>query len=162
MKRTIIIIFVLATLRMFFPMSLGLGLSSQEVISLEQKTAKADLIVVGKVTDVQSRWDEPKTIIHTFVSVSIEEIVKGQSPNDKITITLPGGRVGDIADLMPGMPSFQNGERVLVFLIHDRYSDDLYLVHGAYGKHKIMPDNKIESTSKTLPEFLNEIRRFIS
>jgi hypothetical protein len=161
MKRNIALIIVLATLSAFIAPSLGLGFSSQQPITLQEKTANADLIVVGKVTDVQCRWDEPKTLIHTYVSVSIEEIVKGQSPNDKITITMPGGEVGNLIAAMPGMPSFRKGERVLLFLIRDRYSDDLYLVHGVHGKDSIMPDNRMRSTGKTLPEFLNEIRQCI-
>ena len=162
MKRTIITIFVLASLRMVFPMSLGLRLSSQQPISLQQKTAKADLIVVGKVTDVQCRWDEPKTMIYTFVSVSIEETVKGQPPNDEITIMVPGGMVGDMAVSVPGMPSFGEGERVLLFLIRDIYSDNFVVVHGKLGKYRIGLNNEIPSMSKTLPEALSEIRQFVS
>jgi hypothetical protein len=161
MKSTIAHIIVLGTFGVFVAMSLGLGMTFQQPITLQEKVAKADLIVVGKVTDVQCRWDEPKTLVHTYVSVSIEEIVKGQSLDDKITITLPGGRVGDIAAIMPGMPSFQKGERVLLFLIRDRYSDNLYLVHGAHGKDSIMPDSRMGSTGKILPEFLEEIRGYI-
>jgi hypothetical protein len=141
---------------------LWLGIQLPRRNNAPTKSAKADLIVVGKVTDVQCSWGEPKTFIHTFVSISIEEIVKGQSPDNKIIITMPGGQVGNLIADMPGMPSFKDGERGLLFLIRDRYSDDLYLVHGAYAKESIMHDNRIWSTGETLPELLNEITQNIA
>lgn len=155
-------IFILATLISFYSICLGSGLSSQQEISLAQKTARADLILVGKVTDVQARWDEQETMIYAFISVSIEETVKGQSPNKEITVRVPGGTVGDETVTVFEMPSFNKEERVLLFLIRDIYSDNFFVVHGKLGKYRITLDNKIPSMSKTLPEALSEIRQFIS
>ena len=120
------------------------------------------MIVVGKVTDVKSGWTEPKTIPSTFVSVSIEEGVKGYLTSSEITIEVPGGSDGKVLSIVLGMPEFHKGERVLLFLIRDLHSDKYYLVHGGYGKYRVGPDNEMADLSKTLPEFLSEIRQYIS
>jgi hypothetical protein len=61
------------------------------------------------------------------------------------------------------MPSFYKGEKVLVFLARDFYSGIFFVILGAAGKFSIRRvDNMVESTGKTLPEFLDEVRLYIT
>jgi hypothetical protein len=161
--RTKVAMFYLVIASVILATCFCLGFSFQREVSLEQKTAEADLIVVGKVEDVESRWDDPnsKSMIYTYVSLSVEEIVKGSSPGKDITIRFSGGVVDGIGAWTGGMPSFRKGDRVLLFLSRDLYSDNFFVLGGAIGKYQISPKNMVESTGKILPEFLEMVRRYI-
>jgi hypothetical protein len=152
---------ILATLSMILSVSLLAAVESQTDASFKQKTAEADLIVVGRVTGEESKWSEPKKNIYTYAYISIEEYIKGFSLDKDITIRCLGGTVGDIVSAVPGMASFEKGERVVVFLIRDLRSDNFFVVRGMYGKYKIREDNTVASIEVSLPEFLDEIRRYI-
>ena len=156
--------FVLSALSAILSICFSLELKSQEEISvesLEQKTVKADLIVIGRVIDAKSSWDETKSNISTYVSLSIEEEIKGHSSKEDIVIRVPGGAVDEIGTRVPEMASFRKGERALVFLIRDLRSDYFFVLYGQYGKYEIDQDNMVTSDAVPLPEFLNEIRQFI-
>ena len=156
--------FVLSALSAILSMCFSLGLRSQEEISLEsleQKTVKADLIVIGRVIDVKSRWDATKSKISTYVSLSLEEAIKGCSSKKDIMIRIPGGVIDKIGTFVPEMASFRKGERALVFLIRDLRSDNYFVLYGQYGKYEIDQYNVVTSEEVPLPEFLNEIRQFI-
>jgi hypothetical protein len=145
-------------------MCFSLGLRSQEEISLEsleQKTVKADLIVIGRVIDAESRWNETKSNIYTYVSLSIEEEIKGHSTKEVITIKILGGAVGEIGTFIHEMASFRKGEKALVFLKRDLRSDYFVVLYGQYGKYEINQDDIVISGAVPLAEFLTEIRRYI-
>ena len=159
--RTKVVIFYLEILSIILAMCFGLGSGSQEEISLQQKTVKADLIVIGRVIDAESSWDETKSNIYTYVSLSLEEVIKGCSSKKDITIKILGGAVGEIGAIVNEMPSFRKGERTLLFLERDLRSDNFFVVYGRYGKYEISQNNTVISKGVPLAEFLNEIRRYI-
>lgn len=143
-------------------MSFSLGLGSQEEMSLERKTGESDLIIIGRVIEVKTAWDETKSLIYTFVSLSVEENIKGYSPNKDVTIKIPGGIIeGEMGAWVPGMPRFQKGERVLLFLLRDSCSDNFFVANGVHGKYLITEENTVASEEVPLPAFLKEIRRNI-
>jgi hypothetical protein len=158
-------VFVLSALSAILSMCFSLGLRSQEAIdveSLEQKTVKADLIVIGRVIDVKTRWDETRSKIYTFVSLALEEAIKGHSSKKNIMIRVPGGEVDEIGTFVPEMASFRKGERALVFLIRDLRSDNFFVLYGQFGKYEIEQDNMVMlEEAVPLPEFLNKIRKYI-
>ena len=163
MMRTKVFIVISAGFGLVFALCYHLGFCLQEEITLQQKTAEADLIVVGTVNNVEARWNDPtsKSQIYTYVSLSLKEDVKGSSPDKDITIRILGGEVDGIGARVEGMPVFLKGEKVLVFLIRDLHSDNFFVLGGTAGKYQIGPDNMVGSTGKTLPEFLNEVRLYI-
>ena len=162
-------VFVLSALSALLSMCLGPALRSQERISiesleqnnLEQKTLKADLIVIGRVINGESKWDEKKSNIYTYVSLSLEEVIKGGSPKKDITIKILGGTVGEITGIVNEMPSFRKGERALVFLERDLRSDNYLVLTGRYGKFEISQNDIVTSGGVPLAEFLDEIRQYI-
>jgi len=156
-------VFVLSALSAILSMCFSLGLRSQEAIdveSLEQKTVKADLIVIGRVIDAESKWDETRSNIYSYVSLSLEEVIKGCSLKKDITIRITGGAVGEIAAIVQEMPSFRKGERAIVFLERDLRSDNYLVLYGRYGKYEISHGNTV-SGGVPLPEFLDKIRQYI-
>ena len=84
--------------------------------SLGELTNLADSIIVGTVVERSSYWNDEHTGIYTSASLSVEERLKGTASQDRVTITLPGGEVGGMGEWVSDMPSFEQGERTIVFL----------------------------------------------
>jgi hypothetical protein len=164
MMKTRSSVFGLAGLSLIFILSPGLELGFQENITLQKKTEEADLIVVGRVTKVEARWNDPtlKTMIYTYTTISVEEEIKESSPEKEITIRVPGGVVDGIMGIIDGMAHFHTGERVVVFLLRDLQSSRFFVLGGIIGKYTIGIDNKVEFIGKSLSVFLDEIRQYIS
>ena len=88
-------------------------------MDLPELTASADQIVVGDVLSTESAWDSGHRNIYSTIEISVQESWKGATPGDgRIRIRQLGGTVGDIEMTVYGMPSFEPGERALIFLRH--------------------------------------------
>ena len=81
--------------------------------NLEEQAVNAGLIIVGQVRDVRSRA-VPGNIL-TDVTLETERTLKGQN-RQSLTLTLPGGQVGEKQLYVGGVPNFVSDERVLLFL----------------------------------------------
>ncbi len=87
-----------------------------EASNLVDQAARADLIVVGRVTGVASRSTGDSIV--TDVTLTTEKTLKGQG-RGSVSLTLPGGEVGDRRLYVGGVPNFLTGERALLFLAED-------------------------------------------
>ncbi len=75
---------------------------------------RSSAIIVGRV--LRSRVERsPESGLETVTDVALEEAIKG-SPGSLVQIHVPGGVAGEEGSLLPGAPSFADGERVLLFL----------------------------------------------
>ena len=84
-------------------------------VSTEELEAGADLIAVGNVVGKECRWDEGGKWIYTYVTLAVDEYVKGQGEGE-VVIRYLGGEVGEKGLRVGHMPSFSEGEEVFVFL----------------------------------------------
>ena len=101
---------------------------------------QADLIVVGTVTAIEGQWDDSLRFIHSDVTLSVEQPLRGNVPHE-ITLRTPGGYVGGMGQMAHGAATFEIGERVLVFLI--TWEDGTPKVLGyAQGKSRIFSDEQ--------------------
>ncbi len=82
----------------------------------EDLTIQSDAIVLGKVLSVESKWDEEKNTIFTFITIEVEKSVKGEV-EETVTIRQPGGSINNIALRVDGTPAFSSEEEVLLFLL---------------------------------------------
>ena len=116
-------------------------------MSAEELTTESTSILYGKCTKMESAWTEDKSMILTKVTVVPELYLKGNLGSE-VTITVPGGRVGDIIYEVSEMPAFQKGEEVFAFIW--QHPSGMNLVTGGYqGKLKIQTDAK--TGRKTIP-----------
>lgn len=83
---------------------------------LDELTAGNRTIVIGKVLDVHSYWNEGGTFILTDVRLSVQEVLKGQVRGDELTLTLMGGTVGDLTTLIVGGAELQPENSYVLFL----------------------------------------------
>jgi hypothetical protein len=84
-------------------------------LSLEEMTARAEIIVLGKVEEATGAWSEDGRIIVTRVTASVERSLKG-GPRVRVAFEVPGGSVDGQRMVASGAPVFRVGERVVVFL----------------------------------------------
>jgi hypothetical protein len=75
----------------------------------------SQLIVHGRVVDVRSEPTTDRRSIHSFVTVTVDEALKG-SPGSTVTFVVPQGQVGRYRRILVGAPEFAVGEEVLLFL----------------------------------------------
>ncbi len=84
-------------------------------LSLEELNSGADLIATGKVVEKECMWGERGKWIYTYVTLAVGEYIKGEGEREVIVRHL-GGEVGEKGLIVGNMPSFREGEEVVVFL----------------------------------------------
>jgi hypothetical protein len=77
---------------------------------------RAAVIVAGSVSKVSSHRRDGRIVTDTVLQVT--RVVKGAVELSTVTVTTPGGTVGDVSLVLPGVPTFRVGESVLAFLEH--------------------------------------------
>lgn len=104
-------------------------------IDLPELAQTADTVVHGTVRRMESRWSGDRSRIVTDVEIQVTETLKGQA-GSTVLVVQPGGRVGDIGQIVHGLASFAEGEEVVVFL--ERRGTSAFRVTGmAQGKYQV-------------------------
>ena len=103
-------------------------------------TESADIIIIGKVTEQTSSWNENKSRIYTSATIQAEEFLKGNNNGNSVSVKYPGGEVDDIGEVYSHMPRFENNEDVLLFLKRDEKSTEYKVLNGEDGKISIASD----------------------
>lgn len=87
-----------------------------QALELEELVDQADQILLGSVVFSES-FEYPNGTIGTAHRILIERDVGGNSPAEpEVIVETLGGRLGDLAMRIEGEPSFEIGERVVVFV----------------------------------------------
>jgi hypothetical protein len=84
--------------------------------SLDELVAGNRAVVVGEVVDAHSYWNEDHTFILTDVRVAVHEALKGDVAERELTVTIMGGRVGELTTLIVGGPEMIPGNSYVLFL----------------------------------------------
>jgi hypothetical protein len=84
----------------------------------------------------------------------VEQTIKGETGGE-VVIRVVGGEVGGLVLMVTDTPSFQSGERVVVFL--DKGEGIFTVVGGFQGKLTIDKNNRV-SGDKPLTEFIDQIK----
>ncbi|HEY5675863.1 MAG TPA: hypothetical protein VIR81_03720 [Myxococcales bacterium] len=98
-------------------------------------TAASDAVVHAQVVRRTSAWGAAGGQIFTTVVLHTLETWKGQ-PSSEVTVLVPGGEVGEIAQTVQGSAQFQDGEEVVVFL-RKRTRDVFAVERFALGKFAV-------------------------
>jgi len=86
-----------------------------ERLSLEQMVERSERIVAGRCVRAWPAWDANRTAIWTHYEVQVSDPLKGGAAST-ITVSEPGGTVDGVTMLIEGMPQYQVGDEVVVFL----------------------------------------------
>lgn len=124
----------------FLALAAPAGASTFLALSQEEMAEQADAVVLGKVLTVDSYWNAEGTVIVTEAMVEIEEKVLGDTPEHVRLLTF-GGEVADYKIEAHGFPTFQKGERLLVYL--EPAKDGFRRVLGyQQGQYRIRKDKQ--------------------
>ena len=130
---------------------LGDALWAHRFVTTQEATDAADLVVVGEITaSVFGRAVgqlKPYPTEHTYVTVRVEEVLKGEFTAGQTLVFEHLGSADSI--WYDEMPEFGVGERHLLFLetmVWDG-SEAGYLVMGPPGRYKVDAAGNLETTS---------------
>jgi len=132
--------------------------------TLKERIKSSDLIIVGKVQNIGSKWNQKRSHIWTYVTVSVDECIKGTNLLRNIVVKIPGGIIKEegIMQEIENTPSFRKDEKVLLML---RFLPDLgqyALVNSAFGKFSITSTNQIVGESVFKDEFIKKIKEIMA
>jgi len=140
-------------------------LSNHLLVTLHDLVEKADQIVRGQVTDVQSFWSEDRSIIESKVTIAVKYgLIGGALPT--LIVRTPGGYLATEGVGMVSMhaATYAVGEEVLIF-IHQQ-GTEWRMVDGAVGKFLIQDDRAFNhdlalahSIDGLLPTVVNLVRK---
>jgi hypothetical protein len=112
-------------------------------LDLAQLVKRADLIVQGQVQSVYSQWDEGRHLVFTYISIRVDDSLKGAS-RQSVLIRQIGGTVGTVQMSVAGVPQFKSGEMAVVFL--KRQDDGTFQVVGMnQGLYEIVEDYAVSN-----------------
>lgn len=98
--------------------------------SIERMSREAVMVVQGHVAWDYSARPDPDGPIYTFTGIEVTRCMGGDCP-EAVTLKHRGGTVGDITTFIPGMPRFEPGQEVVLFLEHDPEGEpDMYYTVG--------------------------------
>lgn len=121
-------------------LAIGAGESKATVMvkfSTADLTRRADNIVIGKVVEKHSAWNDDLTRIYTYATIEVERDIKGNSSKE-ITIREIGGIVGDIGQKIIGSAEYNVNENVVIFLKKD--DENFRTIGMMQGKFNIIEE----------------------
>lgn len=99
---------------------LGIGQApalTLEPTSVQELAIESELIVTGRIVSVEYVWeDETHRAINTLLTVEVDQYVKGAG-NASVVVRQLGGHIGEFGDEISGIPAFDTGEEVVLFLV---------------------------------------------
>ncbi|MEW6297416.1 MAG: matrixin family metalloprotease [Thermodesulfobacteriota bacterium] len=127
-------------------------------VSDQDLTAQAAAIVVGRVGTIESRFDPVEKQILTYITLALDEILKGDLQPGELTLTQVGGSVGPVRSWIHGNPEFLRGEKVLLFLSRNP-DGSARVLHLYQGKFSVFMDQDTgkEFAYRALPYGVHEL-----
>lgn len=115
--------------------------------SAEQLAAFADLVVLGRVERVEPGIDPDTRAIYTYVTVAIDQVLKGPATPDRIIVKQLGGELDGVGLLVVDQPAFAAGEQVLLYLEVRPRDGTLYTSALWQGKWTLESDGRGSRTA---------------
>ena len=88
--------------------------STVRFLPLDEMAVRADQIFTGEVVGIASQMNARRNGIFTFVTIEVDEYLKG-GRRGVLTLRFLGGEAEGYRLTVPGSPEFHLGEEVLVF-----------------------------------------------
>lgn len=105
--------------RFFISLALMFALQVQATTllykSFDDLVKEADGIVIGTVTNIEA-YRDGQGEIYTYVTLGDLEMLYGRYDRKQLTLRLKGGQVGDEILQVVGSPTFQQNERLILFV----------------------------------------------
>jgi hypothetical protein len=106
----------LASLVLTFGFAASAAATTVVPLSDEALASGADMVVLGVVTAVDIAHYEIGPGVFTEVEVRVDERLDATVSTSTVLLRIPGGSSDERTILVPGMPAFELGEEVVLFL----------------------------------------------
>ena len=100
----------------YFAMCLSANASSIRQLGMNDMLATAELVFEGQVINSEARWNDDKTLIQTFITFTVSEVISGDYSQDSLELSFVGGRVGIDAMKAEGSRHPKVGEKGIYFI----------------------------------------------
>ena len=136
------LILLLAFMMTFVALTISPAFSSAVIkMDFDQIVSQADMIISGKITDIQAKRElNPRTgknSIYTYITVETEDVYRGKVKDGSYTFRLLGGVMPgeSIGEMVSGSPVFRMNQEVFLFLKDDKtlYSPVVGLNQGRFN-----------------------------
>ena len=109
-------------------------------VSPEELAATSPLVVRGEVVRSVSGFDPERGTLRTYVTLDVQEVLRGTFSGNRLMLREAGGRFGDLVHEVDAVPVYAAGEQVLVFL--EPAGDGALRTAGQFfGKYAADPDH---------------------
>lgn len=136
-------------------MGLGTGPAlalTLEMASVQELAIESELIVTGRIASIEYVWeDETHRAINTLLTVEVDSYVKGDG-NATVVVRQLGGHIGNFGDEIPGVPLFDAGEEVVLFLI--KFNGEYWIHSMALGAFRVSSE---ETGQKIVYNYLPDV-----
>jgi hypothetical protein len=84
-------------------------------MSVEELTARAQLVVEGRALEQWSQWDNNEHLIYTYTRFAVTQRLKGEAA-DSVVVRQMGGTAGGYTQIVSGVHHWQAGDEAVLFL----------------------------------------------
>jgi hypothetical protein len=85
-------------------------------MTLAQALSGSELVFEGRVIGQQVHPSPDQSLIYTYVTFQVMDVIKGQAPGDTVQLAFTGGTLGDLTLRIPDMHVPEVGERGIYFV----------------------------------------------
>ena len=115
-------------------------------LTLDEMVDQAEAVVLGRIVEAHSFWNAERTAILTEAVLEVEDTLVGAAPA-YVNLRTFGGQVGNYRIVAHGFPTFQLGERLVLFLEPEQegaqtvlgYQQGQFRVRGEKGREMAIP-----------------------
>ena len=102
----------------------------------DELVAGSAAVVDARVTQVKSFWNRERTAILTEALVRVDDVIVGEAPGF-VKVRTFGGTVGRLRIDAPGFPTFERGQRLLLFLYVEPADGSVRVQGYRMGQYRI-------------------------
>ena len=84
--------------------------------SPERLASRSAVIVEGTVVRTATGYDPDLQTLGTYVTLAVETVHRGPTDLEEVVVREPGGRFGDLVNVIDAAPEYRLGEHVFAFL----------------------------------------------
>ena len=109
-------------------------------LTLEELVERSEVVVHGRCLRTWAAWDAERRFIWTHNEIQVLDRWKGAA-GAAVVVSELGGIVGDIGMAVDGVPQYQAGEEMVLFL--SRTPNGYWRTRGlGQGKHEVQVDSR--------------------
>ncbi|PCI52130.1 MAG: hypothetical protein COB51_00585 [Moraxellaceae bacterium] len=113
--------------------------------TFDQLVLESDEVIQGRVVSIESRFGEGSLSHHIFTYIEFNELKIIDETDNQVDgsyqLRIVGGRVGNVIQAFPGLPSFDVGQNYVLFVRGNGH--ELFPLVGVYqGVYKVVSDDQ--------------------